>query len=326
MGIGAIIQAWLRGPTREKREATRRMMRTGRAAGLSWWKRLHGYVYARWPYAYIGAAIGERPALRLHLPLMAPWLALALSPRRWGESYHGKVLPTDEATRLVQIREPVNLTLSEQVIPFETARDLVLVDPDHIAALECPCRTARREPCLPLDVCLIVGEPFVSFVLAHHPERARRITAEEATEIIVAEADRGHVHHAFFKDAMLGRFYAICNCCSCCCGAMAAHRSGTPMLISSGYVAQVDAESCRRCGLCVERCPFGALSLDGHLHVDEEVCMGCGVCVRACPQGALALARHADKPEPLLISEIAPPQEMATLLDALDSRIPGGVA
>jgi hypothetical protein len=25
-----------------------------------------------------------------------------------------------------------------------------------------------------------------------------------------------------YKDAMLGRFYAICNCCSCCCGAMEA--------------------------------------------------------------------------------------------------------
>jgi tRNA (Thr-GGU) A37 N-methylase len=27
-----------------------------------------------------------------------------------------------------------------------------------------------------------------------------------------------------YKDAMLGRFYAICNCCSCCCGAMQAHQ------------------------------------------------------------------------------------------------------
>jgi hypothetical protein len=26
----------------------------------------------------------------------------------------------------------------------------------------------------------------------------------------------------YYKDAMLGRFYAICNCCACCCGAMQA--------------------------------------------------------------------------------------------------------
>jgi hypothetical protein len=26
----------------------------------------------------------------------------------------------------------------------------------------------------------------------------------------------------YYKDAMLGRFYATCNCCSYCCGAMQA--------------------------------------------------------------------------------------------------------
>jgi ferredoxin len=314
MGIATTVRNWLLGSTAEARAATRRFWQAGRAAGLSWQRRLHGHVYARWPYAYIGSAIGERRELRRYLPLMAPWLALALFPKRWGASYHGKVLPTEQATRLVQIREPVEVALSEQVIPFETARDLILVDPDHIVALDCPCRVARREPCLPLDVCLIVGEPFASFVLGHHPERARAISPKEAAAILVAEADRGHVHHAFFKDAMLGRFYAICNCCSCCCGAMSAHRSGTPMLISSGYVAQVTPEACQRCGLCVERCPFGALTLDGALCVDEEACMGCGVCVRACPSHALALARHPAKPEPLLISELAPPREMALAL------------
>jgi hydrogenase maturation factor HypF (carbamoyltransferase family) len=46
----------------------------------------------------------------------------------------------------------------------------------------------------------------------------------------------------YYKDAMLGRFYAICNCCSYCCGAMQAHQHGMPMLASSGHVAQVDAD------------------------------------------------------------------------------------
>ena len=54
----------------------------------------------------------------------------------------------------------------------------------------------------------------------------------------------------FSKQAMLGRFYAICNCCACCCGAISAHRHGTPMLISSGYVASVDESACVACGTC----------------------------------------------------------------------------
>lgn len=301
-------QGWFLG----RAQATRRFWAAARAAGLPWLERVHGYVYARWPYAYIGAGIGERPGQRRLRLLFAPFLALALFPKRWAASYHGKVMPADQATRLVQIREPIHTRLSEQVIPFETARDLALSDPDHIVALDCPCRALRVSPCLPLDVCLIVGEPFASMVLAHHPERARAITADEATAIIAAEAERGHVHHAFFKEAMLGRFYAICNCCACCCGAMSAHRHGTPMLISSGYVAQVTADDCVSCGQCVSACPFDALSLNGTLRIDSQACMGCGVCVRVCPSNALALVRDSAKPAPLVLSDLALPQMMVS--------------
>ena len=113
------------------------------------------------------------------------------------------------------------------------------------------------------------------------------------------------MHHAFFKDAMLGRFYAICNCCSCCCGAMQAFRHGVPMLASSGYVARSDAGRCVACGVCVNACPFAALSLDGGvLRIDEAVCMGCGVCVSKCLRGALLLARDPSKPEPLEVREL----------------------
>jgi len=104
------------------------------------------------------------------------------------------------------------------------------------------------------------------------------------------------VSHAFFKDAMLNRFYAICNCCSCCCGAMHACRNGIPMLISSGYVAQMDQDLCIACGTCVEYCQFGALSLEDVAVVDAELCMGCGVCTVACPTESLHLERLEREP------------------------------
>jgi heterodisulfide reductase subunit A-like polyferredoxin len=81
----------------------------------------------------------------------------------------------------------------------------------------------------------------------------------------------------YYKDAMLGRFYAICNCCSCCCGAMNAQRHGTPMLASSGYVAVVNAELCTACGSCADSCQFAAISVDdGFACIDAAACMGCG--------------------------------------------------
>jgi Pyruvate/2-oxoacid:ferredoxin oxidoreductase delta subunit len=306
------------------RPSTRAFFREGRRTpGYSFLDWLHGYVYGRWPYLYIGVGTGEHRLARFLAPLGEKLLRLLMhrpagngptsrSPSpgsgdsiAFADTYHGKVVPLEAATHLVMVQEEVNLTNLEQIIPYSRARDIILRNPDHIVALECPCRSVRPNPCRPLDVCLIIGEPFASFVAEHHPRRSRWLSPGEAVEILHAEHERGHVHHAFFKDAMLGRFYAICNCCACCCGAMQAWRNGVPMLAASGYRSQVDADLCIGCGDCSNLCQFGALSADdGVAVVDSALCMGCGVCVSHCTQEALSLVRDSAKGEPLEIREL----------------------
>jgi len=219
--------------------------------------------------------------------------------------YHGKVVPLEAARQLVSVDEDIDLRDLEHIIPYEHARDIVLKNPDHIIALECPCRSSQAEPCLPLDVCLVVGEPFASVVAEHHPDRARWISSEEAGDILKAEQDRGHVSHAYFKDAMLGRFYAICNCCACCCKAMQINRGGDPMICSSGYVAVIDEELCISCGNCEEYCQFDAITLsNGFAEVEYEAFMGCGVCVTHCDGEAASLVLDPAKGDPLIIQEL----------------------
>lgn len=272
---------------------------------------LHGYIYGRWTHLYIAIGTGQHP-LATKLAPLAAWFEKQIirgkTPREIEETvsladtYHGKTMPREAAKKLVLVNEDINLPDLEQVIPYKRARSIVLKNPDHIVALDCPCRSAKPNPCLPLDVCLVVGEPFASFVVEHNPDKTRWITRDEAVAIIDAEDARGHVHHAFFKDAMLGRFYAICNCCACCCGAIHAHQNGTPMLASSGYVAQVADSACLACGACADNCQFGALTLgDLLMEVDTAKCMGCGVCVDKCPQEAISLIRDASRGEPLEI-------------------------
>jgi len=304
-------RSWPHWPRSSTRAFTREAHRT---PGFSFFDWLHGYVYLRWPYLYIGIGTGEHPLARAFgplvrrlSPLFSPRPTDGRSPDRvtFADTYHGKVVPLEAAKRLVTVQQDITLTDLEQVIPYTRARDIVLRNPDHIVVLECPCRAARRNPCQPLDVCLIVGEPFASFVAEHHPRRSRWITQEEAVAILQAEQERGHVSHAFFKDAMLGRFYAICNCCACCCGAMQAWRHGTPMLASSGYISQVDAAWCIGCGTCSEFCQFEAISVsNGTAVVDATLCMGCGVCVSKCEEGALSLVRDPSRGEPLEIHEL----------------------
>jgi len=271
----------------------------------------HGYIYGRWTHLYISLGTGRHPLAKKLAPYLG-WLVNLENRSKMdndqeetigiADTYHGKTLSVEQARKMVCINEEINLPDLEQVIPYKRARSIILKNPEHIVVLECPCRSAKPNPCQPLDVCLVVGEPFASFVVEHNPTKTRWISQEEAVEIINAEDARGHVHHAFFKDAMLGRFYAICNCCSCCCGAIHAHQHGTPMLASSGYVAIIDDLSCISCGTCADNCQFGALSLGNIImEVDEIKCMGCGICVDKCPQDAIMLKRDEKKPEPLEI-------------------------
>lgn len=308
------------------RPSTRAFIREARQVpGYGFFTWLHGYVYARWPYLYIGIGTGEHSLAkaygRIRRLLQSDQPSAAVEPEDdppprtsasgeagreivLADTYHGKVVTLASATKLVSVQQDLDLGDLERVIPYALARDIVLKHPDHIVAFDCPCRVSRQNPCLPLDVCLIVGEPFAGFVAEHHPAHTRWISSGEAAEILRAEHERGHVHHAFFKDAMLGRFYAICNCCSCCCGAMQAQRNGVKMLASSGYVARVDAVRCAGCGECETICPFGAVSVNGHSAVDAAACMGCGVCVSHCPQDALVLVRDESKGVPLELDEL----------------------
>jgi len=71
-------------------------------------------------------------------------------------------------------------------------------------------------------------------------------------------------------------------------------------MISKGKVeieaatAVVDEEHCAGCKICVDLCPYKAISFDEEkkvAHINEAVCKGCGVCVAACPSGAIT-GRH----------------------------------
>lgn len=280
---------------------------------------IHGYIYSRWTFFYIGFAKGDHPLAKKLAPISAfisrifpskksssSQHGIDLASNTIADGYHGKAVPLKTARELIMIQEPIQKPDLEHVIPYTKARAIILENPDHLVALNCPCRSGKENHCTPIDVCLIVGEPFASFIHEHQPEKSRWITREEAIQILEEEDARGHVHHAFFKDAMLGRYYAICNCCSCCCGAMMAHQNNIPMLASSGYIAVVDSEICQNCGTCHEFCQFSALGFNENYYtaVNYDLCMGCGVCVSKCPEDAIQLSLEPSKGIPLDVENL----------------------
>jgi len=79
-------------------------------------------------------------------------------------------------------------------------------------------------------------------------------------------------------------------------GSAAASRAAIPM--SQGeveiepIVAATDDTICGACEVCIELCPYAAISIEGeedneHAEINVALCKGCGTCVGACPSGAL---------------------------------------
>ena len=63
---------------------------------------------------------------------------------------------------------------------------------------------------------------------------------------------------------------------------------------SAGATAVIDQKPCTACGLCAERCRFGAIRVLGsdstpRYEIDPISCEGCGVCVDICSEKAVAL-------------------------------------
>jgi ferredoxin len=144
----------------------------------------------------------------------------------------------------------------------------------------------------PQDVCLTFND--VAKDLASQGI-AREISKSEAHDILKLCIEKGLVQ---IGDNQRDRLAVICNCCGCCCDILLAYkRLGSTSLINpTNYIALVEKDACSGCGICADRCPVDAVSIqDDKAAVNRKLCLGCGVCTRFCPTKACKLETRPEK-------------------------------
>lgn len=167
------------------------------------------------------------------------------------------------------------------VLPHEDIRQ-ILKSQQQIALLHCGCKRSfgKRDCGVPEESCISVGR-----TAEYNLDRGagKKITFEEAMKIN-DQFDDYPVLNMVVNQKEVNQL--ICNCHYCCCGAVAG-------AAKSRFEAEVDPEQCHACGVCVDTCQFGAISMKQYpgikgerAYVNPELCRGCGCCVIVCPNEA----------------------------------------
>lgn len=198
------------------------------------------------------------------------------------EKWSNIVIPQ---TRTIPVERTISMKWGE-VIPQESVC-AILESARVIAQAECTCRIMERNCDNPTDVCIVLNDFAENFI-----ERgaAKRISKERALEILAKTEDLGLVHQLNNTDSDGYEF--ICNCCSCCCMVLRAMMilGKENVCYQSRYLARVDHDKCDACGLCVDRCQFGAMAIhEDYAEADKASCFGCGLCASGCPNEAIEM-------------------------------------
>ena len=180
-----------------------------------------------------------------------------------------------------------------EIQPYEKVSQII-ESHTRFAVADCICRKEARmtrKGCDKLlEACMSFG-PAADFYIENG--LGREISKEEAKRILAKAEEDGLIH---CSTNSAGNKTFICNCCGCCCKALAhVTKYGNPQaVVKSNYYATRDAETCTACGTCVERCEVNAIrSEDDHTVIDKETCIGCGLCVSTCPTESITMIRKS---------------------------------
>ena len=186
---------------------------------------------------------------------------------------------------------PVGVTLRPEgsVLAFEDVKEII-DGARELAVTKCTCRLAAGRCDRLLEACLQVNNA-AAYAIARGT--GRKLTKDEALDILKKSEEEGLIHTTFNKR---GVDHVICNCCGDCCQFLpVVIKYGTALVDPSRFQAVVDPDLCTACETCLDRCYFGAITVDDFAVIDPDKCLGCGLCQVTCPSEAISMKEVRDK-------------------------------
>ncbi|MFZ2097514.1 MAG: 4Fe-4S binding protein [Anaerolineales bacterium] len=239
-------------------------------------RRIYDLWLSLWPLYKVGLWLGKQPGI-----------GRMIKPAFSNKIHQVTMIPVNEV-----------ITQGEQIVlPYTLLMQLVEQASACFIMSECVCR--RHEDCqtYPIDLgCLFLGDGAAQI----HSSMGEACDVAKAKRHIQRGMEAGLyplIAHTMIDALTLGipyrRMLTICFCCECCCVVQRGMQKGPKSLLQviqplPGLRLTV-GEECGACGLCIEKCPVGAISTN-HRGVEiGEGCKGCGICVHECPNEAIKM-------------------------------------
>lgn len=199
---------------------------------------------------------------------------------------------SDFKKRWHAITIPVNIQVENKQIALDLNKiNQIISQAEKIALGNCICRTTLQNCNLPRETCIFFNTRAEMRV---KEGQAKYISSRQAKIIVSETHKQGLVHMAMYQLNTPNKFPSeICSCCPCCCQALQGlQRFNMKGLVEpSEFVATYNSETCTQCHICLDRCHFGARTVDSinKVHFQENFCFGCGLCITSCPESAIEL-------------------------------------
>lgn len=203
--------------------------------------------------------------------------------------------------RTIPIAKSIPLPEKYEVSNYDDVRKIIENVNGQIAVANCVCRQTRdlegmkckitdlRETCLLLSPS--EAKHYIRLGIGHP------VTKEKAMDILEKAQEAGLVLQPLNSQHP----GAICCCCGDCCGVLLSLKKlpRPADFYATNFYAEVDAELCTGCQVCVERCQLDAPAMVNDVAaINLNRCIGCGNCVVTCASNAIKLRKKEKETVP----------------------------